>query len=219
MQTQFTGKHNQPSLIHLFLEHGPHYSHSKPYTLCRGCTRQSLSWLIPRWAACTFWANSSVTLTEELLKPKWLVRASCRTRHRWLLILHYIPHCSSSLSIGPDPVLTCGVPDGVSVWGGKKKKKKQVPRWWCLIGRWGISSRRAVGVNSRNTWLLIKAGSSGCCTKQIAQKWMKREEKKEGGWGGGSGEGRGLGVEWWMGMAEERCAKLVEGDQRKWFIH
>lgn len=27
-------------------------------------------------------AGSSVTLTEELLKPKWLVRASCRTRDR-----------------------------------------------------------------------------------------------------------------------------------------
>lgn len=25
------------------------------------------------------WAGSSVTLTEELLKPKWLVRAFCRT--------------------------------------------------------------------------------------------------------------------------------------------
>lgn len=27
-------------------------------------------------------ASSSVTLTEELLRPKWLVRASCRTWDR-----------------------------------------------------------------------------------------------------------------------------------------
>lgn len=43
----------------------------------------------------------------------------------------------------------------------------------------GESALRAGGVNSRDTWLLIKDGSSGRCAKQIAKKWMRREGKEE----------------------------------------
>ena len=118
------------------------------------------------------WTGSSVTLTEELLKPKWLVRVSCRTRDRWLSSLYNALRGSSSLSIGPDLELTCGPADDASVWG--------VPDGtvWSAHGE---SARRAGGVNSRDTWLLIKASSSGRCAKQIAEKWMRRTEKRRRG--------------------------------------
>lgn len=128
----------------------------------------------------TFWANSSVTLTEELLKPKWLVRVSCRTRCRWLFILHNIPRCSSSLSKGPDLVLTCGPPDGASVWGGKK----QVPRWWCLIGGWGIGTEGGWGKQPRhltiNQGLQLWALRKTDCWKMDEARG-KEENRREGG--------------------------------------
>lgn len=93
----FHHKHNQPSLIHLICEHSQRYSHWKPYTLCRGCAQQSPAWLIRRRALghsplLHVWAGSSVTLTEELLKPKWAVRSVLQDKGQVTLWL--TPHCS-----------------------------------------------------------------------------------------------------------------------------
>lgn len=99
------------------------------------------------------------------------------TKHPWLLRLSfYRPWPGVDLWAWLVPCLSEGLKSG-SPDGGV----------WSVDGE---STLRVGGVNSPDTWLLIKASSSGRCTKQIAEKWMRREGKEENRRGMGRGQTR-----------------------------
>lgn len=77
-------------------------------------------------------------------------------------------------------------------------------------GGWGKQPRHLTINQGRQLWVLHKTDCS---------KMDEAREKKRGGMTRRRWEREGVGGEWWVGMAEERCSKLVEGNQRKWFIH
>lgn len=141
--------------------------------------RQNPLWLIPRrapfacvtgcWEGCGG-VGPSVTLPEESVKAKWLVRES----GRW----PYVPPLCLQALTPPWPL-------GKGWWcvclseRVKRMKKKgggreQVPRWWVL---WVDGDAGQFGVNSLDTWRLMKAGGSFAPTDCSKETMVGRERR------------------------------------------